>query len=600
MFIIGTAGHVDHGKTLLIKALTGIDTDRLPEEKARGLTIDLGFAHFPDERGKEIGVVDVPGHERFIRNMTAGAWGIDLALLVIAADDGWMYQTGNHLSVLSSMGIDEIIIVVTKIDIAEPGRAEDIIADAEVRVYEQTSLAPSSVSVSALTGEGIENLREMIISRLNSIDEKRNKTHGGHAASVPLMYIDRAFGIRGAGLVVTGSLREGPVSKNDSLLLLPAGKTVRVRGVQTYDSETETAVPACRTALNLSGIDADAVSRGCCLTAADSGFSAETEVILRLSGSESAVRNHSEAEFAAGTAHTIGSIHFLKTPDSEESGAAACARVSLDEPLTLRFGQPVVIIRKGGSRITGSGRVIWKGTSSREERQSLVDAVISGQADEEVGVMLAVKGFCKTAEGWKFSKEAEKKLQGQVIEAASAAGGVRREELTGRLGLPAAAVDALLDSMRSENLIFSRDGTFFKSDGKNGSDQPGKSPSGTLQLNRNAQLLVKAAAEAGKTGLDLKTVSIPGAKNELRTLTRAELIVPVSENIFYTKETYREVSASILKGLSPGARFDIALAKDRTGLSRKYIIPLLNKMEEHGLVAREDNLRRVLKTELPE
>ena len=571
MHIIGTAGHVDHGKTLLIKALTGIDTDRLPEEKKRGLTIDLGFAHFSGPNGEQIGVVDVPGHEKFIRNMTAGAWGIDLALLVIAADDGWMYQTENHLRVLTAMGISRIITVITKTDIAEDERIREVIEDSSARILEQTGLLPPAAEVSALKGEGIAELKTIIIDMLPAVPHS--------AGSSPLMYIDRSFTIRGAGLVVTGSLREGTVSRGDSMLLLPSGKEVRIRGIQTYDTETDSAAPACRTALNISGVDSKDVSRGCCLTTNDSGFTAESEFIMRLSGDCSSIRNHSEAEFATGTAHGIGTIHLLK----DGNGNAVCARVVLEKPLTLGYGRPVVIIRKGGSLITGSGTLLWKGKTDREARTTIMEAVEANPGISRTKLMLAVSGWTFDGDRWLISDKKSSELEEQLMKLASESGGVRREELAGKLGAPSGAADIIIKKLTGEGKLTDREGNLFAGSGP-----------AEIELSKTAEQIISKAEAGGRAGLDLGKSPIPGARKEMRPLVRAGLMVPLTENLFYTVKNYNELTGSVLKGMQPGDTFDIAHAKNRTGLSRKYIIPLLNKMEEQGLVERDGNLRRVM------
>ncbi len=577
MHIIGTAGHVDHGKTLLIKALTGIDTDRLPEEKKRGLTIDLGFAHFKSSSGADIGVVDVPGHERFIRNMTAGAWGIDLALLVTAADDGWMYQTENHLRVLTAMDITNIIAVITKSDIADEKRISELKEDVQARIFDATGFVPPAAAVSALKGSGMAELKKLISEKLTQAPQQDipQKTR-------PLLWVDRAFKISGAGLVVTGSLREGSIKRNDSLLILPEGKEVRVRGVQTYDTETEKAEPSCRTALNLSGADASKVKRGCCLTTKENGFTAEKEFIIKLGKRFNSVRNHSETEFATGTAHSIGTIHFLKSKSGDEK---LCARVVLEEPIPLRFGQPVVIIQKGGSLITGSGKIIWLGETKREQRIIISAAVTEDEFPDRERIMLAVYGWVKTGDKWKISSNKQLELTKELKKLISASGGIKKEELAGKLEAPEEVINIIIKGLVSSGKFTEQGGSIMLKD----------SSASQVKLSETAKLIIKRSSESGDQGLDLGKTPIPGARKELRLLTRAGFIVPLTENLFFSADIYKKMHDSIMRGLKPGDTFDIAHAKDRTGLSRKYIIPLLNRMEEKGFVAREDNLRRVKK-----
>jgi selenocysteine-specific elongation factor len=245
---LGTAGHIDHGKTALVAALTGVDTDRLPAEKARGISIELGYAPLALPSGRRLSVVDVPGHERFVRTMVAGATGIDLYLMVVAADDGVMPQTIEHAAVLDALGVGEGVVVVTKADVSDPARA----------CSEAAELLPGAavVTCSARTGDGVADVcaaLDLLAARLPG---------RGVGAGEPLLHVDRAFTIRGAGTVVTGTLWSGAVAPGDRLVLLPAGTAVRVRSVQVHDEPVERAVAGQRVALNLAGVELGDVARG--------------------------------------------------------------------------------------------------------------------------------------------------------------------------------------------------------------------------------------------------------------------------------------------------------------------------------------------------
>jgi selenocysteine-specific elongation factor len=239
---LGTAGHIDHGKTALVRALTGVDTDRLPEERERGISIALGYARLELPSGRVLSVVDVPGHERFVRTMVAGATGIDLYLLVVAADDGIMPQTREHLAVLRALGVSTGVVAVTKCDLADPPE----LPFAEV------------VPVSARTGAGLDDLR----AALDRAAESRSGRHISHEATQTVLHVDRVFTIRGAGTVVTGTLWSGRVARGDAVTLLPSGRTARVRGVQVHDAVVAAAGAGQRVALNLAGVDRDQVKRG--------------------------------------------------------------------------------------------------------------------------------------------------------------------------------------------------------------------------------------------------------------------------------------------------------------------------------------------------
>jgi len=247
MTTLGTAGHIDHGKTALIKALTGVDTDRLPEERERGISIALGYAPLELPSGRRLSVVDVPGHQRFVRTMVAGATGIDLYLMVVAADDGVMPQTREHATVLEALGVEIGVVAVTKADLADPARARAEVAE----------LLPAveAVAVSARTGDGLDELR----AALDRAAAHATSRAGGEAMR---LHVDRVFTIRGAGTVVTGTLWSGSAGRGDTVTILPSGRTARVRGVEVHDEPVDRAQAGQRVALNLTGVDRDEVARG--------------------------------------------------------------------------------------------------------------------------------------------------------------------------------------------------------------------------------------------------------------------------------------------------------------------------------------------------
>ena len=245
---LGTAGHIDHGKTALIRALTGVDTDRLPEERERGISIELGYAPLTLPGGRRLSVVDVPGHERFVRTMVAGATGVDLYLMTVAADDGVMPQTREHAAVLAALGVRVGVVAVTKADLADPARA----------LREAAELLPGAeaVAVSARTGDGLDALAAALARAAEGLPGRAGRDGG------LVLHVDRAFTIRGAGTVVTGTLWSGSAGRGDAVELLPSGRTARVRGVQVHDASTERAQAGQRVALNLAGVAVDEVARG--------------------------------------------------------------------------------------------------------------------------------------------------------------------------------------------------------------------------------------------------------------------------------------------------------------------------------------------------
>src|SRR4030088_2791277 len=254
-FVVGTAGHIDHGKSTLIQALTGIDPDRLEEEKRRGMTIDLGFAYLTLPSGRLVGVVDVPGHARFIRNMLAGVHGLDAVLLVVAADEGVMPQTREHLEIVDLLEVNRGIAVVTKVDLVEPDWLELVSAEVS-ETLGRTSLAGAEiVAVSATTGQGLEELKERLDRLLAGAEPRPDPGR-------PRLPVDRVFTIGGFGTVVTGTLVDGSLKVGEELQLQPSGRRVRVRGLQQHNRKVEAAQPGSRVAANLVGVEKDQLDRG--------------------------------------------------------------------------------------------------------------------------------------------------------------------------------------------------------------------------------------------------------------------------------------------------------------------------------------------------
>ena len=262
--IIGTAGHIDHGKTALIRALTGRDTDRLPEEQKRGISIELGFTWFDLKDGTRCGIVDVPGHEKFVRHMVTGVAGMDLVLMVVAADEGVMPQTREHLDILELLGIEKTILVFSKCDLVDEDWMRLVEEDTK-RAFAGTIMehAPS-VHISSVTGQGLDELKDLIGEMVRGTESRRD------VMSIPRLPLDRVFTVPGHGTVVTGTLLSGSISKGESLHVFPTGKTVRVRSVQVHEETVERCEAGQRAALNLAGTDREELWRGCVLAPAES------------------------------------------------------------------------------------------------------------------------------------------------------------------------------------------------------------------------------------------------------------------------------------------------------------------------------------------
>ncbi len=350
--IIGTAGHVDHGKTLLVKALTGIDTDRLQEEKKRGITIELGFAHLDWEDGTQAGVVDVPGHEKFIKNMLAGAGGIDLAMLVVAADEGFMPQTVEHLGILSLLGIQEGLVVITKCDMVEPEWIEVIREDIRDHVAGTFLEGKPVYPVSAYTGEGIPLLREALRQLVQQAGEKNLRA----PFRLP---VDRVFSVEGFGTVVTGTLIEGTLSAEETAQLAPSGLTAKVRNLQVHGKTVPTAYAGQRVAVNLAGLKKTDICRGDAVVRPDSVRVGQMlDVRLEnLPDSQRMITNHSQVHFYHGSNVLLAKLILL---DREKllPGERCYAQVRFSQAVAAKIGDRFVIRFYSPLETIGGGIVL--------------------------------------------------------------------------------------------------------------------------------------------------------------------------------------------------------------------------------------------------
>lgn len=351
--IIGTAGHVDHGKTRLIKALSGIDTDRLEEEKKRGITIELGFAHIPNDAGYNIGVIDVPGHEKFIKNMLAGIGGIDFVLFVVAADEGIMPQTREHFEILQALGIDDGIIAITKTDMVDAEWLE--LVQEDIRDYVEGSFLEGKpmIPVSAKSGENIDLLKEEIIRKC---DRKSKRIEAPEMFRLP---VDRVFTKSGFGTVVTGTLMDGTCSLNDEVHVFPEETPAKIRGIQTYGNDVEQAVAGQRTAINLSGVRKEDIRRGDVIAAKGAvSVTGMLDVKLKIfDSSERMVLNNSRVHLYCGSKEVLTKV-ILMDRDALSAGEEAYVQFRLEEPIAVRRGDRFIIRFYSPIITIGGGQIL--------------------------------------------------------------------------------------------------------------------------------------------------------------------------------------------------------------------------------------------------
>ncbi|EKB18085.1 selenocysteine-specific translation elongation factor [Aeromonas veronii] len=610
--VIGLAGHVDHGKTLLIKALTGITTARA-HEQAIGMTQDLGFAHFDDGQGNTIGVIDVPGHERYIRNMVAGLWSLDLVLLVIAADEGWMQMTGDHLRLLKAMGVPRLLVCINKCDLVSPDELLLLEESLLERVMDESGMVPDIVSVSAKTGANMAALHAAIVRQLAELPA----SHAAREQSAPRLYVDRVFTANGTGTVLTGTLQQGRLKLGDKLRLYPADREVQVRSLQAYHQSVDEIGAVCRVAVGLKKVPHKEVARGHCLTSAAGQCEATTHLIVRLNAeslSGKALRTQ-EIEVALGSWH--GLARFVPIKDTR------LVRLIFASPIPCFFGQPLAIIRHGSSELLHGARIVWCGDIHPARRKAL--HTLLGELPGELKhynpatLHLGLNGYVLASRfdqqpeqvtplgEWLLDKCWLAQSRDQLL-ATLASEPLSASELATRFGIALPVTQALLQQLKSEQLIRLHHDKWQPGSGESEDD-----------LGEEAQLVLKVVRDQGKEGYEpgklgpggveldpFITRKLPAAlqqglqqkgalQKQLRNLARLKYLVQLDGPIYYDAALYNKMVAAVLAGQQVGDLIDMASLKEITGLSRKYAIPFCLRMEMDGWVRREENERRVLR-----
>jgi selenocysteine-specific elongation factor len=394
--VLGTAGHIDHGKSSLVKALTGTDPDRLPEEKERGVTIELGFARLELPSGRSMGVVDVPGHERFVRQMVAGATGIDVVLLVVAADDGVMPQTREHLAIVDLLGIPKGVVAITKADLADDDWIA-LVTDDVARLLQGTSIdgAPI-VAVSSRSGRGLDEL-------LATLDTVAGEAQARQAALPMRLPVDRVFTVAGAGTVVTGTMWSGTARRDDPVEVLPSGRTGRVRGLQVHSSAVTEAVAGQRVAMNIAGLDRDEVARGD-IVAAPGTLSVTDRFDARfvyLSSNDRPFASGARVHVHHGTREVLGRVLLIDGGDELAPGGSAFAQVRLEEPLAPRYDDRFIVRSYSPVFTIGGGVVLDalppRRTNLHAGERALLESLLAHELSAAALDLLASRGVPMTS-----------------------------------------------------------------------------------------------------------------------------------------------------------------------------------------------------------
>ncbi len=631
--IVGTAGHIDHGKTALVKALTGIDADRLEEEKRRGITIDIGFANLElaSENGGpiRIGFVDVPGHERFVRNMLAGIGGIDLVLLVISADEGIKPQTVEHFDICRLLAIRRGIVVLTKSDLVDADTLD--VVRMEVHDFVRGSFLENApiVPVSSLAGTGLDELKRELARAAAEVPAKS-------PAALLRLPIDRVFTMKGFGTVVTGTLFSGSVAKDAELEVFPAGRRVRVRGVQVHGAPAENANAGERTALNLSGVSTDDLARGMTLAPPDLLHATKTaDVSLSLLNSAKPLKDRSRVHFHAYTSETVAEV-VLHEGDQLKPGETGFVQLRLEEPVLLIPGDRF-ILRQFSPVITIAGGIVVDATplprSRTRKHPELVTEILrelrDGQPDQVMYARIARRqqhglalrdALAET--GWHPSQVAGtatslvksgrvKKLgdilitqfaleraRGEMLDVLAKfhdtnplVAGISKGELQEKIELPAQVFQGVIDDLQRNKKI-DITGEIVRATGR-----------GVVMKDEEAEskrTIEEAFSKAGLQVPALKDVlaGLPVDKTRAQKivtlLLRDRVLIKLSDDLVFHRDALAELRSRLTEQKTRSPKINVARFKELTGVSRKYAIPLLEYLDRERVTRRVGDERVIL------
>ncbi len=629
--ILGTAGHIDHGKTSLVRAVTGIDTDRLKEEKERGITIELGFAHLDLPNGRHIGVVDVPGHEKFVKNMVAGATGIDIVAMVIAADEGVMPQTREHMEICTLLGVRHGLVALTKVDMVDEEMLE--LAQEDIREFTRGSFLENApiLPVSAVTGQGLPEFVRAVEALANEVPDRP-------ASTLFRLPVDRVFTMKGFGTVITGTLVSGRVQVGDPVMVYPSGVTSKVRGIQVHNESVNAAETGQRTAINFQGLDKEAVARGEVLSSPGvlkPSYMVDVHFHF-LAGAARPLKNRSRVRFHTGTSEILGNLILLEA-DELKPGEATVAQLRLDTPVAVVKGDHYVVRSYSPVRTIGGGQVlnpippkhkrlkpeIVAGLKSilGSAPEKLIDfhleaagpagasfadlrlmtSLTDKQLDTQLQAMMSGRTAIlvdKEARTFIHKKNFDALVQGTAAElqayhkAFPLKSGMLKEELKGKLppGADVKLFNLVLNQMIKDNAIVQEEKTVRLKAHK-------VSLAGDEATLR--QDILKVYKQGGLQPPFFRDVveslkADPGqAKDVLNHMIEQGLIVRTKEDLFFHAEAIADLKQRLVKFLEDNGEINPAQFKEMTGASRKFLIPLFEYFDAKNVTLRVGDVRKL-------
>jgi selenocysteine-specific elongation factor len=631
--ILGTAGHIDHGKTSLIKAVTGTNTDRLKEEQKRGITIELGFAALDLPSGRHLGIVDVPGHEKFVKNMVAGATGIDIVTMVIAADEGVMPQTREHMEICTLLGVRHGLVVLTKIDMVDEEWLELVTED--IRDFTIGTFLEDApiVPVSSMTGEGIPRFIEELDALCEGVPERSS-------SGLFRLPVDRVFSMKGFGTVITGTLISGAINVGESIMIYPGKIISRVRGLQVHNQGRETAEAGMRTAINFQGLEKSVINRGDVIARENTlmpSYMVDLEFHF-LASNKKPIKNRTQVRFHTGTSETMGNVILL---DREEltPGETCPAQIRLDEPVSLIRDDRFVIRSYSPVRTIGGGKVLSPIPPKHKRfQQEIIDSLLdlveaspegiidyqtlmagpAGLAFAELLLMtnLPEKALASTIGSMLNDQtvvlvdkdnrtyihhnvfDALKKLSHEVLEQYHINNplkpGISKEELKSKFPRRSSGklFTLVLNRMIKDGQLVLDDDTVRLAAHKV-----------SLQVDQKAvkQRITDIYRQSGLTPPYFRDivkeleVDAKAAKGVLELLVGEGTLVKVKEDLYYDRRTLETLKDKLVAHIQEKGEISTPEFKDMTGASRKYVIPLIEHFDATNVTIRVGDIRKLRK-----